>query len=62
MAVAVLVGCYEPMPAYDPGTAATTSSGGVRGGPVHVNGYYRSNGTYVHSYTRSAPSHGGGRR
>lgn len=33
-------------------------SGGVShysGGPVHVNGYYRRNGTYVHSYTRSAP-------
>ena len=34
------------------------------GGPVHVNSYERSNGTYVHSYNRSAPGTGrsGGRR
>jgi hypothetical protein len=25
------------------------------GGPVHVNGYYRKNGTYVQPHTRSAP-------
>jgi hypothetical protein len=30
------------------------------GGSVHVSGYYRSNGTYVHSYTRSAPHSGSG--
>lgn len=26
---------------------------GLGGKPVHVNGYYRSDGTYVHSYDRS---------
>lgn len=31
---------------YKPGT----------GGPVHVRGYYRKNGTYVSPHTRSAPS------
>lgn len=30
-------------------------------GPVHVDGYYRKNGTYVRSHTRSSPS-GRGRR
>lgn len=25
------------------------------GGSVHVQGYFRKNGTYVHAYTRSAP-------
>jgi hypothetical protein len=25
--------------------------------PVHVSGYYRSNGTYVNEYWRSYPSH-----
>jgi len=37
------------------------------GGSVYVNGYYRRDGTYVHSYTRSSPGYGhssghGGRR
>jgi hypothetical protein len=27
-------------------------------GTVHVNGYYRKNGTYVHAYDRSAPGRG----
>src|SRR5215468_11893188 len=27
----------------------------ANGGPVHVNGYYRKDGTYVHSYDRAAP-------
>jgi len=27
------------------------------GGSVYVGGYYRANGTYVHSYTRSSGSH-----
>src|SRR5262249_52131303 len=55
----------------DPGTTAGTSdsAGGYHardfqyarkskrsgGGSVYVNGYYRKDGTYVHSYTRSAP-------
>jgi len=30
------------------------------GGSVYVSGYYRANGTYVHSYTRSSSGHGGG--
>ncbi len=40
---------------------ARPSSGG--GGTVYVRDYYRKDGTYVHSYTRSAPgSRSGGRR
>jgi hypothetical protein len=38
--------------------AAQTAWAGGRGtfgGTVHVRGYYRSNGTYVHSYERTAP-------
>jgi hypothetical protein len=44
---------------YDPGSPGGESSGGGR---VFVHGYTRSNGTYVHSYTRSAPHSGGSRR
>lgn len=32
-----------------------TSSYSSGGGQVYVRGYYRKNGTYVHSYTRSSP-------
>jgi hypothetical protein len=32
-----------------------TSGSSSGGGQVYVRGYYRSNGTYVHSYTRSYP-------
>ena len=32
------------------------------GGSVHVRGYYRSNGTYVHSHWRSAPGSRDSRR
>src|SRR5262245_33139475 len=36
--------------------AAQAQKGGGRGGgAVHVNGYYRSNGTYVQPHYRSAP-------
>jgi hypothetical protein len=39
---------------------------GSSGGPVHVQGYTRSNGTFVQPHTRSAPGtgshHGGGRK
>jgi hypothetical protein len=28
------------------------------GGTVHVSGYYRKGGTYVHPYTRAAPAYG----
>lgn len=38
-----------------------TGSGGYNGGDVYVRGYYRKDGTYVHSYTRSSPGYGGGR-
>jgi len=31
-------------------------AGDLGGGRVYVRGYYRSNGTYVHSYSRSYPS------
>lgn len=41
-------------------SATAVATGG--GGPVYVRGYYRKNGTYVRSYTRSAPGRGGGRR
>ena len=34
-------------------------SGGGHSGSVHVNGYYRGNGTYVSPYNRSAPGGGG---
>lgn len=34
----------------------TASSPPSSGGPVHVKGYYRSNGTYVQPHTRSSPS------
>jgi hypothetical protein len=37
------------------------ASGQVGGGSVYVRGYQRRDGTYVHSYTRSAPGSGGGR-
>jgi hypothetical protein len=34
-------------------------SGSHSSGPtVHVNGYYRKDGTYVHSYDRAAPGYG----
>lgn len=33
----------------------SSSSNQSSGGPVHVKGYYRKNGTYVKPYTRSAP-------
>jgi hypothetical protein len=33
----------------------STSDDSGDGGSVYVRGYYRSNGTYVHSYTRSSP-------
>ncbi|MGJ7032638.1 hypothetical protein [Niabella hirudinis] len=39
-------GSSESSDTYKPGT----------GGPVHVRGYYRKNGTYVSPHTRSAPS------
>lgn len=29
----------------------------ARGNDVHVNGYYRSNGTYVQPHVRTAPDH-----
>ena len=32
-----------------------------RGGPVHVDGYTRKDGTYVKPYTRSAPTNGKGK-
>jgi hypothetical protein len=41
-----------------PSTSWARGYGGSHGGSVHVSGYYRSNGTYVHSYTRSAPQGG----
>jgi predicted small secreted protein len=45
--------------AYGGGTGGAGGSGGT----VQVRGYTRSNGTYVHGYTRSAPGRGsGGRR
>lgn len=31
-------------------------------GPVHVDGYFRKDGTYVRPHTRSLPHTGGGRR
>jgi len=36
-------------------TVALARRGGHSGGSVHVSGYMRANGTYVHDYHRSAP-------
>lgn len=42
-------------------TAASARGGGHgSGGSVHVSGYTRANGTYVHDYYRSAPGAGSG--
>ena len=52
---------YQPTPNnYSSGEDSSASnyypySGYSSSGTVHVNGYYRSNGTYVQSYTRHAP-------
>jgi hypothetical protein len=35
---------------------------GATGGTVYVRGYYRKDGTYVQSYTRSAPGSGGSKK
>ena len=35
-----------------PRYSGSAYSGGSSGGTVHVSGYYRKNGTYVHSYSR----------
>ncbi|MFA7482973.1 MAG: hypothetical protein WC314_20865 [Vulcanimicrobiota bacterium] len=52
-------------PMRDAGSSYSTYSGGSysssggsssAGGPVHVRGYYRKDGTYVRSHTRSRPS------
>lgn len=40
----------------------SSSSGAAGDGSVYVRGYYRKDGTYVQSYTRSASGSGGGRR
>jgi len=37
-------------------STSTASTPPSSGGPVHVKGYYRSNGTYVQPHTRSSPS------
>lgn len=36
-------------------TAVPARGGGHSGGSVHVSGYTRADGTYVHDYYRSAP-------
>ena len=41
-----------------PKTSTSTKSSGNK--TVHVNGYYRKDGTYVHGYDRSAPGTGAG--
>ena len=38
--------------------ARPAQAGSVSGGQVYVRGFYRKNGTYVRSYTRSAPGYG----
>lgn len=43
---------------YGGGSHGSSYSSGSRGGSVHVSGYTRSNGTYVHSYTRTASGSG----
>jgi len=39
--------------------AVSARGGGHSGGSVHVNGYTRADGTYVHDYYRSAPGMAG---
>jgi uncharacterized membrane protein YgcG len=46
---------YNRQPADSSGFLGGGVSSGGNGGSVHVNGYTRSNGTYVAPYTRSAP-------
>jgi hypothetical protein len=48
--VALLLGLIFLAP-----TTSTFARGGGKGGPVSVNGYFRSNGTYVAPHMRSAP-------
>jgi len=53
--VSLLLGvCLSSSLAYSRG------GGGHSGGTVHVNGYTRSNGTYVHGYDRSSPGSSSG--
>jgi len=40
------------------GSHSSSYSSGSRGGSIHVSGYTRSNGTYVHSYTRATSRSG----
>jgi len=40
-------------------TAVSARGGGHSGGSVHVSGYTRADGTYVHDYYRSAPGTAG---
>ncbi len=50
---------------WSPSDMARSRATAGGGGSVYVRGYTRKDGTYVHSYTRSAPgsgSHGGGGR
>jgi hypothetical protein len=49
-------------PTWTPSDWASARPSSSAGSDVYVRGYYRSNGTYVNSYTRSAPGFGSGRR
>lgn len=40
--------------------ATRSGHGSSSGGTVHVHGYYRKDGTYVHPYDRAAPGSGSG--
>lgn len=48
----------RPTPEATAAGGAPGADYGGSGGTVHVNGYYRSNGTYVAPYSRGAPGHG----
>lgn len=54
----LLIGGMMMMAALLP-TPVLARGGGHSGGSVHVSGYTRANGTYVHDYYRSAPGMSG---
>lgn len=62
-ASAVLSNTAMPDPSSPAYAAPSSNFGGYSGSApktVHVDGYTRKDGTYVHSYNRSAPHSGGG--
>jgi hypothetical protein len=50
------LGEYQRLVESQDRSASGSASSDASGGPVHVRGYYRSDGTYVRPHTRSRPS------